>query len=157
TRTTSDFFGSDASMAALEVWRDPPGISPAYGAKTFVYPSFAAFEAADVPPGSVVMYDIEHWHLTPRPEQRDPQTYVPAFISLAHQRGLVVVVAPAAGLLNVRGARCARADGESMLRAFTRCDLTGLAARAGADWILLQAQSVECNPERYAEWIRAVS
>ncbi len=126
----------------------PPGWSSTSTEHFTSEATFAAALAADaIPPGvRAVVYDNEHWSLTPTAEQQDPSYYEQHFAALAHSHGLTAVMAPALDL--VAGLSCG--SGTYAPR-YLSCDLAGMAARYG-DVVEIQAQSLETSASTYS-WL----
>ena len=75
-----------------------------YGTVVARFRSFATFQNALAtnkinPATKWVLYDNEGWNFTPKIEQANPQQYESMFVSLAHQHGYQVILAPAQDLV----------------------------------------------------------
>jgi hypothetical protein len=128
-----------------------PGV-PAWPAVTFA--SVAEMEAAisgnQLPAGTkAVLYDPEAWAFTPASEQRAPAHAAATAARLAHEHGLKLIVAPA---LNLTTVQPGGGQGPRWQR-FLDLHLAADMAKA-ADFIELQAQSLERSAATYAEFIR---
>jgi hypothetical protein len=100
---------------------------------------------------SMVLYDPEHWQFTPLSEQSAPGPAARTAASLARAAGRQLIVAPATNLAQVT------APGASTARAFIQTDDLGKIAPS-ANWVDIQAQGLERNPQRYASYVsQAVS
>jgi hypothetical protein len=99
-----------------------------------------------------VLYDPEAWSFTPVTEQRDPVRAATQAAAAAHAHGLRFFVAPALNLSTVLnpGGRTPR------WRQFLALNLAGQLARV-ADFIELQAQSLERDTAAYASFVRAAT
>lgn len=109
----------------------------------------AAVQEGLLAPGvQAVLYDPEHWSLTPPSEQRDVTTYIADAVALAHAHGLRIVVTPALDLTSVvaPGAR-----GSSEVSRFLASGIEQ--AAAAADVVDVQAQSREHDPATYAAFV----
>jgi hypothetical protein len=147
-RVAEKFFGAPTSIA-LGGW---PGSTTGRA-----WASCARF-TKDVKTGAIpstvraVMYDPEGWEATPLEERQDPITYIRAFATLARGLGYFVIVTPHPGLVEVPGARCARAPGETRERAYLRSRIGHEAARY-ADACEIQAQRFQQDPIFYRELV----
>jgi hypothetical protein len=145
-------------------WATTPYVN--YGSYAAFQTDVAAGNAPDVP---WLMYDPEMWsrgpselqgHMTdgadvrrlrtPSDEQLHPSKYMKLFAQLGHDNGYRVINAPGLNLVEVPGADCTQANGESEWDAYLRCNLAGNAA-AQADEIDIQAQEFECPSSGYAD------
>jgi hypothetical protein len=118
--------------------------------------SYARFEAeGSVAP--IVMYDLENHQKTgiaPRREERHPKDYMRLFVALAHERGKQVILAPGKSLTNVPRADCMARRNETSAHAFIRCRIPTVRS----DWLMLQAQNLECNRTTFSRFVvRAAS
>jgi hypothetical protein len=127
--------------ASLENWR---------AAFAFDTRSLQEIQRAGADPLSpritMVLYDPEHWSFTPIAQQQAVGPSVQAAATLAHQAGLELIAAPATNLAT------SRPNGESAATAFLQTGDLGKAA-SSADWVEIQAQGLERNPDQYAAYI----
>ncbi len=128
-----------ADLATAGSFFDQPD-SMVVGSNVTRFESFAAFEATQSISTKLVMYDIESWRRTPQIEQQYPKRYMRRFVLLAHQRGLVAILAPARNIV-APSLGCNGRLGETLTEAFIRCGLAGVPA----DYLLLQSQRLECD------------
>jgi hypothetical protein len=96
---------------------------------------------------SMILYDPEHWQFTPLSEQLAPGAAARTAASLARAGGRQLIVAPATNLAQVT------APGASTASAFIQTDDLGKMAPS-ANWVEIQAQGLERDPERYASYVR---
>jgi hypothetical protein len=102
--------------------------------------------AGTIPPNvTVAMYDPEGWPQTPLEERQHPAAAMQAFAELARRAGYTVVITPYVSLVDVDGADCVRARGETLAQAFLRCGFLRRAAQL-ADVVEIQAQYLEAEP-----------
>lgn len=126
---------------------------------TLKYESYTAFKS-DVESGHIdssikaVNYNPERWSLTPVAEQRDPARYMARFGQIAHQYGYYAITSPGRTLMQVDGALCRAASGETLSEAFVRCNIAGAAARH-VDMYRVQAQVHEADPARYRWFVQS--
>ncbi|WP_042431318.1 hypothetical protein [Streptacidiphilus anmyonensis] len=101
-----------------------------------------------------VLYDNEHWSLTPAAEQADPARYDRLAGQLAHRHHLLFLAAPSTDLTGVLrpGATTAGGTFDALLG-------TGLFGRIApyADVLDLQGQGAEADPARFAAFVRAAA
>jgi hypothetical protein len=95
---------------------------------------------------TLILYDPEHWSFTPIAQQSAVGTATRTAASIAHGAGRELIVAPATNLAQKM------APGESTADAFMQTNDLGKVA-VSADWVEIQAQGLERNPERYAAYI----
>ena len=107
-----------------------------------MFKSFHVFSHTKLPVGTGVVYDNEPYGNTPRRELRHPRAYMKAFVQLAHERGLVAMLAPARTI--------AKYDRTCDVLAFTRCGYS----RVRADYFLLQSQRLECDLARFGQFVQ---
>lgn len=91
-----------------------------------------------------VIFDPEHWSLTPKTEQSDPVTASSMASAAAKAAGLIYVVTPALDLTKVLAPNTAP-NGQSLIE----MDLYGRLAKA-ADVIVVQSQSLEGDLPAYS-------
>lgn len=103
--------------------------------------------------GQWVMYDNEHWSLTPVGEQRHPAAYMRKFARLAHRHGLKVIEAPARDLMAVPGGDCTRQNGQTTDAAYLACGIPQDARYA--DIYEIQAQADQPSSSGYADFVKA--
>ncbi len=151
-RVADRFFDTPVSYG-LGTWsRSVPSLS---------WPSEAEF-ASDVREGRIprgiqaVMYDPEKWPYTPLDEQIHPGKYMWKFALLAHRHGYYVIITPHPGLVDVPGALCQRAQGETREAAYLRCGIAADAARF-ADAYETQAQYLEDDVRAYRLFVAAAT
>jgi hypothetical protein len=99
-------------------------------------------------PASVhwVMYDNEHWALTPANEQADPVRYERLFAKLAHRNGYLVILAPAQDLVPGFSSSSFQ-GGTSAWQSYLSIGLATASARYG-DIYEIQAQPYEIGVYR---------
>lgn len=103
-----------------------------------------------LPPGiQAVLYDPEAWSYTPAAEQRNPVAAATQAAGLAHAHGLKIIVAPALNLTTV----LAPGSSAPRWRQFLDLGLARSMARV-ADFVEVQAQSLERDPAAYAAFVR---
>lgn len=130
------------------------GVSGATRTATFT--SYAALRATltgkGLPPGTgAVLYDNEHWSLTPPAEQRNPAKYEALAAALVHARHLLFVSTPGTTLTDML------APGNSdHYAAYLALGLASSAARY-ANVIDIQAQGSETDLARYVAFVRAAA
>lgn len=113
----------------------------------------AAVQGGDLVSGAgALLYDPEHWSLTPVAEQLAVATYLGEAVSLAHAHGLKIVVTPALDLVDALAV--ARRRGTKVAE-FLASGI--LAAAAGADVVDVQAQSLERLPTDYRAFVVAAA
>jgi Cellulase (glycosyl hydrolase family 5) len=100
-----------------------------------------------------VVFDDEHWSLTPRGEQLDPAYYYQRAARVAHKHGLLLVAAPAPNLIQ---ARRPKASGSALYAAFLARRIA-IGASRYADVYDVQAQGLEAQPSRYASFVQSVA
>lgn len=93
----------------------------------------------NIPAGTTaLLYDDEHWPLTPAAQQLDPAKYEAQALAWAHRQGMVLIAAPAPDLADVLDPN---GSGTADQR-FLALDLIASAAR-NADVVDIQAQGLE--------------
>jgi hypothetical protein len=97
---------------------------------------------------SAMLYDDEHWSLTPAAQQQDPAKYLAQGRQLAQSKGLVYIAAPASDLVDV----LAPADSGTVDERYLRLDIIAEAARY-ADIVDIQAQGLEANTTQYVQFV----
>lgn len=103
--------------------------------------------AGPLPPRvTMILYDPEHWSFTPLAQQLAVGPSVQEAETLAHHAGRQLIAAPATNLAR------SRPDGESAATAFLQTDDLAKVA-SSADWVEIQAQGLERNPDQYAAYI----
>jgi hypothetical protein len=141
---------------------DVLGTAPAQAAvpatPTADFTSYSAMSAAihgkRLPVGTrAVLYDPEHWAYTPLVEQRNVFAYERMAATLAHQHGLRLILSPALDLVAVSSPPVMG----PFWQQFLRLHLAGQAAAAGADVVVVQAQSLEDFPATYAAFVSQAS
>jgi hypothetical protein len=113
--------------------------------------SLAQFRAADIPAGTTVMYDLEHWAYTPEQEWEYPVAALRTFVREAHTRGLVTLLAPGFTALRY-SLGCHQRKKETATAAYLRCF-----APIQTDFLLLQSQGAECTPSAFQSEVAAVA
>lgn len=134
-----------------------PGQLPVSGVDATLVVAFSAVAALSdalagnrLPTGTrAVLYDLEAWSFSPVAEQRDPAQAAARAAALAHAHGLKIIVAPALDLTTVLASGRSGPSWQQFL------DLQ-LAAKmaAVADFLDVQAQSLERSPASYATFLR---
>jgi hypothetical protein len=99
-----------------------------------------------------VLYDNEHWSLTPAAEQADPAHYDQLAAQLVHQHHLLFIAAPATDLVK-------QLRPDATTGAFDTYLSLGLAGdiASSADVLDLQAQGAEDNPTLFASFVSAAA
>lgn len=95
---------------------------------------------------SMILYDPEHWSFTPIAEQSAVGPSTETAAAIAHSAGRGLIVAPATNVAQMK------APGESTANAFLQTNDLEKVAHS-ADWVEIQAQGLERNPERYVAYI----
>ncbi len=117
------------------------------------FTSFAALSAAcesgPLGPGlGALLYDCEAWRFTPDEEQRDVGKFTEKAARLAHERGLLLIAAPAVDLTRVL------APGpERRYAAFLRLEIPAACAKP-ADAFVIQAQGSLPRLPLFTEFVR---
>lgn len=127
-----------------------------YAAASVVgFRSYAAFakKVGQLHRGQWVLYDNEHWSLTPVDEQRHPAKYMRKFAQLAHSHGLKVIETPARDLMSVPGADCVRQPGQTTDKAYLMCRIPQDARYA--DIYEIQAQADQPDTAGYTSFVKA--
>jgi hypothetical protein len=124
-------------------WSEVPG------GNVFIYRDTSRFDASVLWNHALVMYDPEPWSVTPMWQQRHPVTSMQRFVEDARAAGDRPILAPARALVNVERAVCRRARSETVTDAFFRCGLASIPT----DYYLLQAQKLECDLDRFSEFV----
>ncbi len=99
-----------------------------------------------------VLYDNEHWSLTPQNEQADPAHYDQLAADLVHQHHLLFIAAPAPDLVDKLRPDAATGNFDT----FLSLGLAGQIARY-ADVLDIQSQGAENNPTLFASFVSAVA
>lgn len=134
----------DASFAVPVEWN-------AVAVRSFT--SFAALsiacESGPLEPGiGALLYDCEAWRFTPDEEQRDVGEFTQKAARLAHDRGLLLIAAPAVDLTRVL------APGpERRYDAFLRLQIPAASARS-ADAFVIQAQGSLMRLPLFTKFVR---
>ncbi|MDH6140437.1 MULTISPECIES: hypothetical protein [Kitasatospora] len=136
-------------------WSVPAGWS---STPTANFTSYAALKSAFTrnsldPRIRAVLYDNEHWSLTPQGEQADPAHYDQLAADLVHQHHLLFIAAPATDLVDKLSPQTP-AGGK--FDAFLRLGLLGQVA-SSADLLDLQAQGAENDPALFASFVKAAT
>jgi hypothetical protein len=100
-----------------------------------------------------VVFDAEHWALTPRGQQLGPAIYYQRAAKVAHKHALLLIAAPAPNLIL---ARHPKASGSSLYSAFLSRQIAAGAARY-ADVFDIQAQALEAQRSPYASFVQSVT
>ena len=113
--------------------------------------SLAGFRRAVTRRGRAVLLDLEHWPLTPGPEQHHPLATYARAAAWAHRQGKILIATPAFDLVHSLEPRYRG----RIYPEFLRLDLAGaLASEAGVYEI--QAQGAENHPARYRTLVIAI-
>jgi hypothetical protein len=135
-----------------------PGGGAGFGSavRTVSFTSYAALRTAlsagALPPGTrAVLYDNEHWPLTPADEQQNPAKYEALAASLVHAHHLLFISTPAVTLTDVLAPKAT-----NRYAAYLKLGLATSAARY-ADAVDIQAQGAETNLTAYVAFIRAAA
>jgi hypothetical protein len=139
--------GRTFTMRTRMPWSEAPG------GNVFVYRDTSQFDPSALWNHALVMYDPEPWSVTPMWQQRHPVVSMERFVEKARAAGDRPILAPARALVNVERAVCGRARGETVTEAFFRCGL----ASTPTDYYLLQSQKLECDPDRFSEFVEGAS
>jgi hypothetical protein len=136
-------------------WSVPDGWS---STPTASFTSYAALKSAFTrnsldPRIRAVLYDNEHWSLTPQGEQADPAHYDQLAADLVHQHHLLFIAAPATDLVDKLSPQTP-AGGK--FDAFLQLGLLGRIA-GYADLLDLQAQGAENDPTLFASFVKAAT
>ncbi|MCC9308166.1 hypothetical protein LN042_13895 [Kitasatospora sp. RB6PN24] len=139
----------DAHWSVPDGWRSTPTAS---------FTSYAALESAFArnsldPRIRAVLYDNEHWSLTPQGEQADPAHYDQLAADLVHRHHLLFIAAPATDLVDRLSPQT---PSGGKFDAFLRLGLLGQVARS-ADLLDLQAQGAENDPTLFASFVKAAT
>jgi hypothetical protein len=100
-----------------------------------------------------VVFDDEHWGLTPRRQQLHPAVYFQRAAKVAHQHGLLLVAAPAPNLIQ---AQHGKAAGTALYSGFLNRRIAAGAARY-ADVYEIQGQAIEAQRSRYSSFVQSVA
>ena len=124
--------------------------------RTVTFTSYAKLSAAvadgTLPRGTrAVLYDNEHWPLTPVAEQQNPAKYEALAAAVVHAHHLLFVSTPATTLTEVLAP-----GAPDRYAAYLRLDLAAGAARH-ADAIDIQAQGSEADLATYVAFVRAAA
>ncbi len=113
----------------------------------------AADEGRLGPGARAVIYDDEHWSLTPLAQQLHPALYYRRAVEVAHRHGLLLIATPAADLVSVL------APGTPKGRKYAEFLKLGIAAAAAryADVYDIQAQGSEAALATYVGFVRAAA
>jgi hypothetical protein len=96
-------------------------------------------EGADFPTGTTaLLYDDEHWSLTPLAQQQSPATFGAQALQLAHEKGMVLIATPAPDLADVLDPGASGSADQK----FLTLDVIASVAR-NADIVDIQAQGLE--------------
>jgi hypothetical protein len=108
----------------------------------------------ELAPGArAVIYDDEHWPLTPLTQQQDPALYYRRAAQVAHQHVLLLIATPAADLVSVLAPGTPKVSAYSE---FLKLGIAGAAARY-ADVYDVQAQGSEAALSAYTAFVRAAA
>ncbi|HEX4788585.1 MAG TPA: hypothetical protein VH372_09005 [Actinospica sp.] len=108
--------------------------------------------SANIPTGTTaLLYDDEHWSLTPLAQQRDPGDSGAQALRLAHDEGMVLIATPAPDLADVLDPG---GTGSADQR-FLSLDVIASVAR-NADIVDIQAQGLE-GSARYEQFVTAAA
>jgi hypothetical protein len=100
-----------------------------------------------------VVFDDEHWNLTPRGQQLSPAMYYQRAARVAHQHSLLLIAAPAPNLIQARNRK---ASGSALYNAFLGRRIAAGAARY-ADVFDIQAQGIEGQRSPYASFVQSAA
>jgi hypothetical protein len=154
SRQRQKLFGNSRTFLVSSSGGSDEGVTGEVPTATFT--SYAALRAAlagkRLPRGTkAVLYDNEHWPLTPVVEQRHPAKYEKLAAGLVHAHHLLFVSTPATDLTIVLAP-----GATDHFAAYLRLGLAASAARY-ANVIDIQAQGSELNLSRYAAFVRAAA
>jgi hypothetical protein len=135
---------------------DGAGIGVGNAIRTVTFTSYAKLNAvlADgaLPRGTrAVLYDNEHWPLTPVAEQQNPAKYEALAAAVVHAHHLLFVSTPATTLTDVLAP-----GAPDRYAAYLRLGLAASAARH-ADAVDIQAQGAEADLAKYVTFVRAAA
>jgi hypothetical protein len=111
------------------------------------FSSFRAYEKRPQLGSTPVLYDIEPYPSTPKREQKRPRKFMRKFVTLAHERGAPVFLAPAIGIQRT-DVKC-DAKAKSRWERFLNCKYL----KVNADGFLLQSQRLQCWPDLFADFV----
>lgn len=139
-------------------WPVPAGWSSTPTAGFTSYESLrAALTGGTLDPRiKAVLYDDEHWDLTPILEQREPVHYDQLAAQLAHQHHLMFIATPAINLVNVLTPIAGSGAGGNRYQAFLDLGLAGQIART-ADVLGVQAQGAEADISLFSSFVQAAA
>ncbi|WP_152627290.1 hypothetical protein [Streptacidiphilus melanogenes] len=137
-------------------WQIPSGWSSTPTADFTSYRDLrAAFAENRVDPRiRAVLYDNEHWGMTPAAEQADPARYDRLAAQLTHRHHLVFLAAPSTDLASVL--RPGSSGGRGTFGALLDAGLFGQLAPS-ADVLDIQSQGAEADPAKFAAFVRAAA
>ncbi len=97
-----------------------------------------------------VLYDDEHWSLTPRTQQLHPAQYYSRAAQVAHRHGLLLIAAPATNLVAALAPKTRKSQ---TFAEFLRLGIASAVAH-NADVYDVQGQSAEAATSSYAAFVR---
>lgn len=103
-----------------------------------------------------LLYDPEHWDLTPASEQADPWTSMQHFGQYAHAHGYRVIMTPARDLGNVATSVQPKQPGEDITAWYLRTGIAGVAAQHG-DIVEVQSQALTLDVPAYSAFTSSAS
>ena len=113
-----------------------------------------AVKQRELPFGTrAVVFDDEHWDLTPRGQQLSPALYYQRAAKIAHEHSLLLIAAPSPNLIQ---ARRRKASGSALYSAFLARRIAAGAARY-ADVYDIQGQGLEAQRSTYASFVQSVA
>ncbi|MDH6108458.1 hypothetical protein P3T36_003898 [Kitasatospora sp. MAP12-15] len=141
-------------LTGPDAWAVPAGWSSTPTASFTSYTALrSAFAKHSLDPRiRAVLYDNEHWSLTPADEQADPAHYDQLAAELVHRNHLLFIAAPAPDLVN----KLSPDTTTDKFGAFLGLGVLGQAARY-ADVLDIQAQGAENNPTLFASFVSAAT
>lgn len=149
TGMMADTLSTDASLSGT-YWGLHQVLDPNTH-EVWQFKSLPSFRAAAIPAGAVVMYDLENWTASPTEEITHVEASLKRFVSIAHARGLVAMLAPSRSVIG-QSVTCVRRSREPVAHRYLRC-----VASIPTDFLLVQSQSLQCDTAAFAALISSVA
>jgi hypothetical protein len=147
-----ELFGNDRTYLTHPLDSAITAVHGAVGTVTFTSYQTLKSDIGSLPAGTgAVLFDIEHWSLTPAGEQRAPATYEKLAAALVHKHHLLFVTAPATDLTDVLAP-----DNPDHYAAYLSLGLAASGARY-ADAIDIQAQGSEADLSKFRNFVEAAA
>jgi hypothetical protein len=126
---------------------------PEMGTPVYGFSTVRTFKAATIESGSWVMYDLE-WTPdqveNPDWQLRYPKAAIRSFLTVAHSRGLKVILTVGLGVVEkVPTAACQRRKHEPLVDAFLQCGIVAAANKFHAEKLMVLTQRYVCDPPKY--------